>query len=200
VGKELSMKRNFGELSSGEQFAIVVRTRTKDRLRNTCFRGRSVTKAVNFSRWASVEELVDDCANALENHFRNVIENDLLARSSEGPFPTESFELDCGVSVGWASTDKRERYQSEGALLERFAPNRASTALRVRNDATLSGFHYAPRTTAVTFVCEVRHEDGAWVVVIHSIYPGSDIGELKGDVTEREGVVFFGWEHPGMTD
>jgi hypothetical protein len=29
------------------------------------------------------------------------------------------------------------------------------------------------------------------------MYPGPDIGELVGDVSARENVVFFDWNHPG---
>jgi len=34
-------------------------------------------------------------------------------------------------------------------------------------------------------------------VVIKSIYPGNDIGDLEGNITKREGVVFFDSNHPG---
>jgi hypothetical protein len=35
-------------------------------------------------------------------------------------------------------------------------------------------------------------------VFIHSIYTGPDIGQLWGDVTERENAVFLDWENPAL--
>jgi hypothetical protein len=48
-------------------------------------------------------------------------------------------------------------------------------------------------------VYELKREDGDLVAIIHSIYPGKDIGPLSGDLTASQNIVMFDWKHPGKT-
>ena len=57
----------------------------------------------------------------------------------------------------------------------------------------------APRTRDVTVIygiSEGKRGDDV-VVILRSMYPGPDVGELKGDVSVREGRVFFDWNVAG---
>jgi hypothetical protein len=60
----------------------------------------------------------------------------------------------------------------------------------------------APLTNKLTVVFEFQlaTEDRPHLMIVHSLYPGEDIGELSGDITENEGRVFFDWDHPGADD
>ena len=49
----------------------------------------------------------------------------------------------------------------------------------------------------VTLVLEFKSEYDSPVAVIHSLYPGHDVGDLEGDMTVREDRVWFNWNHPG---
>ncbi len=164
---------------------LVVRDVTEKRLSGTCFCGQDVGFAGNFSRWASVRNLLGDPIVTRE------LLADLYERCLTKDLGTHSIEIDYHSMVGWSSTAPRGDYRAED--LEPFQPNRRSVALRVKSD---TGF-LAPRTSKLTIVFEFKFECRLPVAVIHSIYPGKDVGELSGDVTEREGVVFFDWSHPG---
>jgi hypothetical protein len=178
VRKEL-VKGNF-------HLILVVRGSVKERLKSTCFRGKDKPLAGNFFRWESVEKMFSD--DIIVNDFVSEIRDADLNRE----FETLSFEFDCGVPVGWASTDELDSYDEDD--LEQFQPNRRSTAMRVRLDRRDIP---APKVNRVTFVVENKVEAGTAVVVLHSVYPGGDIGKLSEDITSREGVVFFDWNHPG---
>jgi hypothetical protein len=169
---------------SGGSVGIVVRGRTARRLDQTCFRGRHLALAGNFSRWASADELFDDTL-VLRRLFRD------MGDADDG---TNRMSIRYHQIVGWASVDQRIGYPDDA--LEEFHPNSHSVALRLRLDRPE---YLAPRTDWLTIVYELKHEDIGLVAVIHSIYPGDDIGELDGDITEREGCVFFSWQASGVT-
>jgi hypothetical protein len=169
-----------------KQVVIIVRQRTEERLMSTCFRGRDKNLAGNFIDWDNawsffrqqhwaIEQLIDDVRETISLKSRT---NSVCM---EAPYP-----------VGWSGTDDASKYRSDD--LEEFAPNRKSVAMRVRPELTDV---QAPLTDKVTIVYELRDEGKQIAVVVHSIYPGEDIGELVGDVTEREKVVFFDWNHQG---
>ena len=169
------------------QIAIVCRTHTKERLKTTCFRNNGTIRlAGNFFQWFSVEEFLQDpcILHILFEEFFDVYLN--------GEFGSASFEFEYKKHVGWTSTDDISKYKPED--LEPFNPNRKSTALRVKTNLT----HIkAPTTNLITVVFELKDENGFPVFIVHSMYPGKDIGPLFEDVTAREGQVFFGWDHPG---
>ncbi len=165
---------------------IVMRQGTEDRLSQTCFRGFRVRCAGNFNLWGSVRELLEEplVLKELLRHLR--------AAHLERAFDTTSIVVAYRTWVGWSSTAPRAEYQIDD--LERFDLNRKGWALRVKRSRRDL---LAPLTEMITFVFEFKDEERMPTAVIHSIYPGEDIGEITGNVTERENVVFFDWCHPG---
>lgn len=172
-------------LKSGVGAAIIVRRSTEERLQMKCFRG-SLAFAGNFLRWNSADELFRD--GEVMQHFLAELDE----MWSKQDFATHSVNIVCSVPLGWESSASCEDYSKND--LEQFNLNRRSWGLRVK----LSQKNLlAPRTSELTVVYEFKSEDGKAVAIVHSIYPGSDVGELNGDVTEREKRVFFDWNHPG---
>ncbi len=165
--------------------AIIMRQSTRERLAQTCFRGYEYRLAGNFYSFNSAFELFRN-----KNIVDGLVED--AKKAIEANAPVNSFSIDCEARIGWASTEILEKYPPEA--LERFNLNRKSTALRVKLDRKDL---MAPWTQVVTVIYEIRPEDKIVALVIHSAYPGEDVGELLGDVTLREGRVFFDWNHPG---
>lgn len=180
------ISRNL-KLECGAEASIIVRNHTEERLRTKCFRGTFKALAGNFSRWDSSEKLFRD--QEVVGHFLAELDEVWSGRQ----FGTHSLNIAHKAFIGWESTDELERYRSED--LESFSPNRKSSGLRVKTSRTSL---FAPRTKNLTLVYELKSESGVAVAVVHSIYPGVDIGELDGNVTAREKRVFFDWEHPGQ--
>lgn len=176
------LEKNHNSLN----FKIIVRNETERRLAGTCFRGTPCRCAGNFFYWRSAFELFSD-PDFLSTFLDEVGELYALRE-----FGTSSFTVNMGNSVGWASTGDLSKFNTDD--LEVFNPNRRSVALKLKTSCINIK---APMTSLVTCVFELRDELSAPVVIVHSIYPGQDIGELKGDVTAREGCVFFDWNHPG---
>lgn len=175
-------------LKSGVNAAIIVRRATEERLQTKCFRGTSLALAGNFSRWSSADELFRD---------REVLEHflaELNVMWEKQDFATHSVSIVHSSPTGWESTDDAKKYVETD--LEQFNLNRRSLGQRVH----LSHKHLlAPKTSELTIVYEFKSEDGKAVAIVHSIYPGSDVGELNGDVTEREQRIFFDFNHPGQS-
>ena len=176
-------------LSDNAPALIIARSQTLERLSRTCFRGTNRKLAGNFSLWRNLEEMF------MEPFIREQLLSDILA-SADASTKNRTFSITiyCSEEVGWSSTDTLSRYHN--IVLEPFEPNRNSRALRVKANRT---DHLAPRTQEVTIVYELRfEEENGWVAVIHSVYPGHDIGNLRGDITARENRIFFDWNHPGV--
>lgn len=174
-------------LSDATRIAIIVRKRTIDRLKTTCFRGPSFRMAGNFFLWNSVESLfIDMC---VLQPFLFGLDEDWENKE----FGTQGISIDYPENVGWESTSPIEKYSNDD--LEQFNLNRKSWGLRVK--ASRGKELLAPLTNLLTLVYEFRSEGEMPVAIVHSVYPGRDIGELYGDVTSREGRIFFDWSHPG---
>lgn len=176
-------------LPDGSPAAIKVLDRTKERLAGTCFRGPACHKAGNFRHWEHVEDVFAD--PFVRDRFLEIV----LERVEEaGLWRRRAFSdtLTCPRPVGWASTERRDAFGEEE--LEPFALNKRSTGLRVKAERADI---LAPLTADLTVVYDVIAEDRGWLVLVHSMYPGPDVGELDGDVSAREGCVFFDWGHPG---
>lgn len=171
-------------LPGGGWIRIVVRGRTSRRLETTCFRGRQHALAGNFSRWGSADELFHD----------PLVLRRLLRDCVDAEYGTNRMSLRYDEFVGWSSVDQRFGYPDDA--LEEFHPNRVSVALRIKRERSE---YLAPRTDWLTIIYELKQEDIGLVAVIHSVYPGDDIGELSGDITEREGCIFFYWDARGVT-
>lgn len=189
----------FHTLSNCENVYITFPSHVEERLMGTCFRGRALARAGNFSQWSSFYEMRSN------EFFRNQLESDVIESINEyltEPFEgrmDESFELEFDFEVGWSSTEGSESFSADE--LEPYALNQVVTCMRVRAESN----KLAPRTNIVTVVYTLFHdaENMNWNAVIYSIYPGEDVGPLRpeddvSDLTEREGVVFYPWECPGQ--
>lgn len=168
----------------GHKFKVIVRDATKQRLKDKCFRDQKKL-AGNFSHWKNVEEVLGNSL-VLESLLTHVSE------SQKGWVGNGRCCIDLSCTLGWESTDDAGKYQSDD--LEEFFPSRSSRALRVKLNQT---HLLAPKTSNVSISYEARFEGDFLVVVIHSMYPGVDIGKLNGDITGKTGRVFFDWDHPG---
>jgi hypothetical protein len=171
--------------SKGRLISIIVRAHTTDRLEGTCFRGTGNRLAGNFSLWNSPHEMFSH-----ESVIRPFIKS-VADVFDKGEFGCSSVEIPFPLNVGWSSTDRIEKYKEEE--LEEFKPNNKSFALRVKSSAG----RISPRTRYVTFIFEAKMEESSQMVIVHSIYPGKDIGDLIGDITNREKCVFFDWSNQG---
>ena len=174
-------------LDDGVPVSIIVPDQTEERLQSTCYRGNSFSRAGNFLHWWSSEGLLRDPELML--YFLEEL-NQLW---SEQAFGTRSVCIVHSDYVGWESTSPLALYEDED--LEVFQLNRRAHALRVKLDCT---HLLAPLTKEVTIVFEFKEGKDRTVAIVHSAYPGFDVGDLSGDVTEREHRVFFDWNHPGM--
>ncbi len=164
---------------------LVVRRGTKKRLDATCFRGKEKALAGNLSLW-------NDCFELFADPF--VVES-LVIDASETVrtlYRSASICINYGPSVGWSGTDQIEKYTDDS--LECFNLNEKSTGLRVLTGLTEFTAHH---TNLVTIVYEVKQEGNVHIIIVHSVYPGEDVGELYGNVSLRESVVFFDLNHPG---
>jgi hypothetical protein len=165
---------------------IIVPWSTEKRLRSTCYRGPMIRRAGNFMRFNSSDDLLGDqiVINALLSDL-----DKLWRRKWRGHY---RFSITCPDFVGWESTAPLKNFAPTD--LEPFEPNKKSSALRVRLDRPDL---VAPKTREIVIIAEVRQENGNPVIILHSAYPGKEIGQLEGNITEREGRVFFTWEHLG---
>ncbi|MEN9557881.1 MAG: hypothetical protein RL141_250 [Candidatus Parcubacteria bacterium] len=165
---------------------------TIERLSSRCFRGKGVCKAGNFFRWDNfldvIREFADDLKPFIEEHIERISAQPAGAR----PIPRRgSVEFKNEHPLGWSSTADLALYRRE--VLEHFDINNGAYGRRIRSNRIL-----APITDLITFVYEVKKRDNrTWLVIVHSVYPGKDVGDLKGNVSEREQVAFFDWFHPG---
>lgn len=181
----------------GCNMAFDIPSHQERRLRNNCFRGQNLRKAGNFRQWGNAEQMFDD------ERFRTRL-FEAIARATRGVDlrspSTLSLTVDYGDDVGWASTLPHDRIAASSC--EKFSPNKRTVALRVRRDEPF----LAPATSLVTLVIEFGKGRGGLTAKIHTIYPGPYVGQLRAtepgesepvDITARENVVFFDWNHEG---
>ncbi len=163
---------------------IIVRKITEDRLKKTCFRNRRPL-AGNFFFWENAVEVVE---------HRQVMR--ALLKSTEEALAEGCIEnsvcVDALYPIGWSGTDTLSKYQPSD--FKPFQLSRRSLAFRIKLDRLDL---LAPPTNFTTLVFEIKTEPRQITVIIHSMYPGLDVGPLRGNVSERERCVFFDWDHPG---
>lgn len=182
-------------LPDGAPAVIVVRGDTRQRLSSTCFRMGARPRAGNFRHWRSVTEVFAN--SELRQQFLTELLNAICVEEALRSVFTglqTRVTVQCSRPVGWASTAPIDSVPQNA--LEVFEPNRKSTARRVKRNRTDL---LAPATQLVTFVVEIKFErELGWVTVVHTMYPGADVGPLVGDVTDRSGQIFMDWRHPGV--
>lgn len=165
-----------------EQIAIFVPHRQVDRMLGLHFR-RHESCAGNFDTWQHPKDVI--------RAIREDLQAEVMIAVEEGDTKTRSIEIEYPSYVGWASVIENDPAFSDS--LQDFQPNKRSTAKRLIDRTIL-----APLTKTVTIVYRVVNgHNGLPAMQIFSMYPGPDIGALEGDITEREGVVFMDWSHPG---
>ncbi len=189
----MKIENYFGRIGYPNMVTAICDDRTEQRLSGTCFRRLSDPRAGNFMKLASVKDLVENelIQEALLKSLIDASEDE-LGIPDAGHSRTIRLCVDLGCPVGWTATDNVTRYGDD--ILEPFNPNLRSVALRIRPSQTL---FKAPKTSLVTVVYELRNKNGKLIVVIHTAYPGPDIGPLEGDITANMGVVFFDFNHAG---
>lgn len=176
------IEKNIGDT----RFKVIMRDYTFDRLRNTCFRGPAIVRAGNFSAWYGAKEFLRD------ERVQSAIISEMRELSKPGISETHSVEIEFDQSIGWSSTDDLSKFPMEHLLP--FALNRKAYGLKVKPEHAQ---YLAPKTNVVTIIFELKDEGDSYTAVVHSTYPGKDVGELSDNVSARENVVFFDWSHPG---
>ncbi len=176
------IEKNIGDT----RYKVIMRDHTFDRLRNTCFRGPSIVRAGNFSAWGAAKEFLSDL------RVQNAIISEMRELSKPGISEAHSVEIEFDQPIGWSSTDDLSKFPLEH--LEAFSLNRRAGGLRVKLCHTE---YLAPKTHVVTIIFELKDEGNSYTALVHSTYPGKDVGELNDNVSARENVAFFGWTHPG---
>lgn len=166
------------------------------RLRNDHFRGRDLRRAGNVCRWEHLDAAFEDAQfrvlliEAVANQLRGVA---LTGRARE-----LRVTVRYPRPIGWAGTAPYEKALAD--TYDDYRPNDRTVALRVRRGAA----QRAPGTNLLTVVLGVSRRDGIHANVL-TAYPGPDIGPLRPsageadpvDITKREGIVFFDWNHEG---
>jgi len=176
----------FFKLFRDVNVELVMPVEQGERLRGTCFRGRQCRQAGNFFAWDDFREFLEDpvARHLLSEHFNRL----LRIRNVN---VTHRIELRFTQFVGWDSVlTTKELTRYELSMCEWRPLNNRAGALFVQNGRK------APRTAVVTMALRMCHV-GHWKFVIYTMYPGSDCGELQGNLTEERGLVFLDWSTSG---
>lgn len=178
------------DLGNGIVALVVLTDKTRDRLLPLHFKS-----CISGMRTAGMFFNQVTPSGVLENPK---VKDELAAHVREiwrGENPQDTFSIEVHFEdtiAGWSSTADIRNFKEKD--LEWFCPNNHSRALRVK----LSSRHiFAPVTKTMTLVFELKSERNAPTIMVRSMYPGRDVGKLDGDITEREGLVFFDWDHQG---
>lgn len=171
---------------------VVLPREQRKRLHGTCFRGKQVREAGNFSRWSGFDQMLDD--PIFGEPFLEIVNDILLGRKPlKGHGFKERIGLKLSTPIGWSSTIPREL--APGGHLERRSLNHQAEAL-----FQLDPSCPAPLTNVISLALGFKCPDQADLtatVLIETLYPGPNVGRLVGDVTEATGHVFFDFHHPG---
>lgn len=184
--KDLVIKKNFFDPG----MTIIMPGHQIKRMQDKCFRPNDQALAGNFSLWETPQEMLCDYTV-----IHSLIQHGLEIWKSGDIGSTHSIQIEHEKLIGWSSTYPIGFYRDY--MLEEFQVGKHATGLRVK--AEYAGMS-APQSHIVTVVINVSETWGKNrqpKLTIHSCYPGKDVGELEGDVSKREGIVFFDWNHPG---
>lgn len=171
---------------SGRNTILVMRHNTVTRLASTCFHGVRKALAGNLAWWMTPATFFSDIRIAEKVWAR--IERHISA----GSIRTQREEIEFDFHIGWSSTDDIQYYDTDS--IEPFAPTQKWCGMRVLNDCGCT----APLTTFLTLVFEIKYEHDGVIVIVHTMYPGRDVGELRGDMSESKQIVFFDFDHEGQ--
>lgn len=178
-----SESRRLGQKEDGKPVFACLPAKQVARLSETCFRKRGYF-AGNFLHWRKPGQFLWRAESRLWTVVR-----DELKKGLKGTF---SCVLEFEEPVGWSSTLEFEGLSPE-LTVETRELNKKATALFLLPENRL----LARLTNQVTCVGELKENDRAVNFVLYTIYPGRDVGELVGNVSERENVLFLDWNTPG---
>lgn len=171
------------------RFNLIVPLQQEQRLRGTCFRGER--KAGCFIRWRTAADVVLDpqVKAQLEEEIEDILD------SKDFQPGDYSFTMELNDWVGWDSTASLE--EVAGLQTEQRPLNKRTTALFVADPR-----FKARLTKLLTMIVKIQEDSrraGDVAVLLESMYPGQDVGPLRGDVTAREGRIFLDWEQKGQS-
>jgi hypothetical protein len=173
------------EYDSGGISVLIVCHSYKERiLSRISFQGKEKHFAGNFHKWKTLEDMLSD--TLVRDGFTNKI-NELISSHALG---AHSVTITCPSNVGWESTTPLDGFRAEE--LETFKPSAYNYALRL-----IKHGREAPETNQATIIFTLTRKNGELRATIDSVYPGTNIGILKGDITKQTGRVFYAEEHPG---
>ena len=197
------MKISTGIEIDDNRFFIFYEDSVCFRLRTTCFRGTRKKLAGNFSRWNSFSDFVYDRDFGIIKELSKSAERTYEECLREGRDSwIDVVTLDLQEEIGWESTNERCKFHSDN--LEEFKLNGRCVALRVKTRLT---YIKAPKTSLVTIGYGILIKNDDIIASIQTIYPGEYVGPLYNteegkenqvvNITERQGRVFYDWNHPG---
>jgi hypothetical protein len=186
--EELRFRFNRG---NGRTIALIMRKPAVLRLSTTCFRGRDKRLAGNLKLYDNFSQVMDDqlVVEGVFAELDKLFEDEMFNA-------TYSFTVKHTEPVGWSSTIMAK--QLPGVKTEKQKLNKRSRASFVADPAIM-----APLTHSITFICELKYHtktDLRGAVMVHSLYPGPDVGDLRGDMTRETGMLWFPWTTPGGYD
>lgn len=174
-------------LSDGQDVFLQIPENTYERIKGTCFRGKQCSQAGNSCRWHRIVDFKEDPVvhELLGISFLDLVKNGAVSTSHR-------IVLEFQDAVGWDSVlsyaEVPEEYRDK---LVRKELNKRSHALFLPDNLVK-----APLTSFLTLVVRMYH-DRHWRFVLHTIYPGNDVGELRGDMTKKHNYVWLNWSNPG---
>ena len=184
----------YWEKIGDKQVNIVMRRRDKILLTRRHFRGKDIHLASNFLAWNSIDQLFEDLS------FLRALYEDARDAFESGHLGENSFTFDNSRIVGWSFTDSINNYHLRDltpfTFDQKFHPycSPCTIGLMLKKKRW---YKKAPYTKLITVVYEIKDEVDKIVLVIRDMYPGQDYGDQSGDISRREGLVFFHRHHPG---
>ncbi len=169
---------------------IIMSNKVSHRLADTCFRGNDQFLAGNFRDWMSMMDMCedDDFLDPFLQKVQKVADQDRHQKTQR--CEVSVWNLD---GVGWSSTINRDSVDDSDLKAFDQPEWRSWTVMRVKPES--ADRILAPVTCKVTVAYRLVL-DGCWKVIIQSIYPGPDIGRLKGNLTNQPWAM-LDWNHPG---
>jgi hypothetical protein len=174
------------QLKNGYRLTVSIARSLRDQSR-IFFRGKHVAKAGNFSRWNDVNDFFGhpEVGGAFKRIIGEFIDADSVKRVLR-------FTIIFSEVVGWSRTIAQDRLPAPDTELREI--NSDAEGFFV-TDKTIG----APMTNSVNVVCKMSRDGNLWKAVVCMVSPGPTPGELKGNVSIREEILFFDLDHPGST-
>jgi len=177
------------ETVAGKKVVINLDEDVIQRLNSTCFHAQIIPQAGNFDKWKSVQEFFAD--KTIMKYFLEDVVEDAVRLNTKSNSVCINYD---GQLIGWSDTEKKRKFQKEH--LVRTSLNANGFGLTIKKGLVP---RLAPLTNLATIVYDMSVVSDTVFIQIISVYPGFDVGDIKGDVTRREGRIFFPPNYPGWT-